>query len=407
MKILVINSGSSSIKYKLYEMDAGRVVAEGLVERIGEEMGSLRHKAVVGGESHEERRQVFVADHRVGLRLAVDLLSAGEYAVIASPEEIDAVGHRVVHGGERFSAPIIIDAGVKEAVRALSPFAPLHNPANLMGVEVAEELFPHAPQVAVFDTAFHQTMPPRAYRYAIPNRLYHEDGIRAYGFHGASHGYVARVAAAHLGRREAETNLITAHLGNGCSITAVQGGRSVDTSMGFSPLPGLMMGTRSGDLDPAVVFYLGMEHAMSLAAIDRLLNKESGLLGVAGQNDVRSVLALVEAGNTDATLAMEMYTYRIKKYIGAYMAALGRVDALVFTAGVGENSAFVRWHSCVGLENLGITLDPVRNDAGKTGPVTEIHAAHSRVKALVIPTDEEWEIARQTAEVAARREMSS
>jgi acetate kinase len=293
----------------------------------------------------------------------------------------------------------VITEEVKATLERLIPLAPLHNPANLVGITVAEELFPEATQVGIFDTAFHQTMPAAAYRYAIPNRLYDENGIRVYGFHGTSHLYVTKQAAAYLGQKLADTNLITAHLGNGASITAVRGGRSVDTSMGFSPLAGLIMGTRSGDIDPAVFYFLGTNLDMSFAEIDRLLNKQSGMLGLTGQNDLREIEARQAAGDAQAQLALDMYTYRIKKYIGAYAAALGRVDALVFTAGVGEHSEYVRRHATAGLENLGFILDEQKNLAGPSGPVTEIQAADSPIKILIVPTNEELEIAQQTKEV--------
>ncbi len=394
MKILVINAGSSSIKYQLFDMEGERVLAAGLVERIGEPHGRIRHTA--GEEIIEEG--VF-PDHRVGLARVVDLLLEPPHAVLQSADEITAVGHRVVHGGARFSAPTHIDQRVKDTIRELIPLAPLHNPPNLAGIEVAQEIFPHAPQVAVFDTAFHQTMPETAYRYAIPAEFYEQHQIRAYGFHGISHSYVTGRAIAHLGQPAEQTNLITLHLGNGCSMTAVRGGRSVDTSMGFTPLPGLIMGTRSGDIDPAVIFYLARERHLSLDEIDNLLNRGSGMLGLGGSNDLRDIERRHGEGDPAATLALAMYTYRIKKYIGAYLAALGRVDALVFTAGVGENSELVRREACAGLEELGIVLDPERNAAGRPqqGAVAEVQATDSRVKILVIPTNEELEIARQTA----------
>jgi acetate kinase len=315
------------------------------------------------------------------------------------PEEITAIGHRVVHGGERFSQPTVITGEVKEAIAALIPLAPLHNPANLTGIEVAEELFPAATQVAVFDTAFHQTMPARAYRYAVPTYLYEEYGVRVYGFHGTSHLYVSKQAIDYLGKTAAETNLITAHLGNGCSMTAVKGGQSIDTSMGFSPLAGLIMGTRSGDVDPALPYFLGTDLGMSFTEVDRLLNKQSGMLGLTGQNDLREIEERQMNGDEAAQLALEMYAYRIKKYLGAYMAALGRVDALVFTAGVGEKSDIVRGLVCQDLGHLGIMLDAEKNRRGATAAVTEIQAAGSDVKILIIPTNEELEIASQTKEV--------
>ena len=399
MKILVLNAGSSSLKYKLFDMAAHSLLAAGLVERIGEDVGRIKHEPFSHSNTDPVEEQRHIADHQDGLNRVVDLLLDAEIGVIRSPQEITAVGHRVVHGGERFSRPTLIDEDVIATVEALTPLAPLHNPANLTGIRVAGKLFPHAAQVAVFDTAFHQTMPARAYRYAVPEALYREHGVRVYGFHGTSHQFVTEVAAEYLGKSPEDVNLITAHLGNGASITAVEGGHSVDTSMGFSPLPGLMMGTRSGDIDPAVVFFLANDHGMSIAEIDRMLNKQSGLVGISGDNDLRDIEERMAAGDKAATLAFEMYAYRIKKYIGAYTAVLGRVDALVFTAGVGENSDRVREAACAGLDTLGYAIDRVKNAAGKHGAVTEIQLSGSRSKILIIPTNEELEIARQAAAI--------
>jgi len=404
MKILVINAGSSSIKYKLFEMTAETVLTAGLVERIGQEQSRLKHTCFNvnnGNEAQETVKEMPIATHRQGLTEVTALLTDAEVGVITDPVEIEAIGHRTVHGGETFSDTTLIDAAVKAKIRELIPLAPLHNPPNLQGIEVAEEIFPMAKQVAVFDTAFHQTMPARAYRYAIPNRFYEEHAIRAYGMHGTSHRYVTHQAAAYLGRPLAETNLITLHLGNGCSMTAVEKGRSIDTSMGFSPMPGLMMGTRSGDIDPAIIYFLGTKLGMSFVEIDHMLNKESGLLGISGDIDLRDIRARQVEGDAAADLALEMYTYRIKKYLGAYLAVLGRVDALVFTAGVGENSAYVRRRSCEGLENFGIHLDLARNEAPAPGQIQEIQTVASPVKVLVIPTNEELEIARQTLAVVS------
>ena len=394
MKILTLNSGSSSIKYQLFDMDRETVLTGGLIERIGLEGGRIVHTRYDGGKRREITQETPVPNHEKGLRIIVEFLTDPEHGTIAHTSEVDVVGHRVVHGGEHFSATTLIDDDVLETIRRLIPLAPLHNPPNLRGIEVAMKLFPHARQVAVFDTAFHQTMPPEAYRYAIPNVYYEKHHIRVYGFHGTSHRYVAGIAARHLGKAPAETNLITAHLGNGASITAVKGGESVDTSMGFSPLPGLMMGTRSGDIDPAVIFYLRESLGLHVNDIDALLNRESGLLGMAGSSDLRDVLKKYEKGDRNAALALSLYTYRIKKYIGAYCAVLGHVDALVFTAGIGENSPYVRWHACEGLDTLGISLDRRKNEAPVKG-VTEIQSRRSRIKVLVVPTDEELEIARQ------------
>jgi acetate kinase len=401
MKILVINSGSSSIKYSLFDMDQRTTLATGLVEKIGEASSRIKHTipAQAGTAGTEVAHELVVVDHRQGLALMADLLMDQAVGVIQSPVEIAAIGHRVVHGGERFSQPTVITAEVQETIKSLIPLAPLHNPANLTGIEVAIELFPQATQVAVFDTAFHQTMPPQAYRYAIPNQLYEEHSIRSYGFHGTSHLYVTNQAIDYLGKAAAETNLITAHLGNGCSITAVRGGQSVDSSMGFSPLAGLIMGTRSGDIDPAIPFFLGTNLGMSFAEIDKLLNKQSGLLGLTGQNDLRDIEERQAQGDAEAQLALEMYAYRIKKYIGAYFAVLGRVDALVFTAGVGQHSDVIRGLVCTGLENLGIALDQEKNLAGPKSSTTEIQTTGSPVKVLIISTNEELEIANQAVDV--------
>ncbi|RTZ93726.1 MAG: acetate kinase [Deltaproteobacteria bacterium] len=394
MKILVINSGSSSIKYQLFDMDRKAVLTGGLIERIGLEAGRVIHRRHTDGEVSEVVKECPIPNHEEGLRFIANLLIHPDHGVLSDTSEIDVVGHRVVHGGEHFSATTLIDGEVLNTIRRLIPLAPLHNPPNLMGIEVSMKIFPHAKQVAVFDTAFHQTMPPEAYRYAIPNALYRDHGVRVYGFHGTSHRYVSRMAARHLGTPLGDTNLITAHLGNGASITAVKNGCSVDTSMGFSPLPGLVMGTRCGDIDPAVIFYLEKAHGMTVDDIDTLLNKESGLLGVGGSSDLRDILAKHAKRDPDATLALSLYVYRIKKYIGAYMAILGRVDALVFTAGVGENSPYIRWHACKDLEHLGIVIDKDKNNTKREG-IFEIHAGQSRVKVLVIPTNEELEIATQ------------
>ena len=406
MKILVINSGSSSIKYQLF--DGGKMIpmASGLVEKIGELSSRIKHSAIAIPQSTTRTLEdLQIPDHRTGLSYMVDLLMDVEIGVITSPDDITAVGHRVVHGGERFSQPTIITGEVLETIETLIPLAPLHNPANLSGIQVAQELFPAATQVAVFDTAFHQTMPAEAYRYAVPNALYEEHGVRVYGFHGTSHLYVTKQAIAFLGKPAADTNLITAHLGNGCSITAVKGGHSIDTSMGFSPLAGLIMGTRSGDIDPALPYFLGTTLDMSFDEIDRLLNKQSGMLGLTGQNDLRDIEARQENGDPEAQLALEMYAYRIKKYIGAYTAILGHLDALVFTAGVGEKSSVVRALVCKGLEGLSINIDPQKNERGAAGPVTEIQVSspdgdeNKAVKILIVPTNEELEIANQTKEV--------
>ncbi|HUT54971.1 MAG TPA: acetate kinase [bacterium] len=380
MKVLVINAGSSSLKYRLFEMDSGEEIAAGLVERIGEP-GSGTGPRIQG--------------HREAMELIVRALTDPRSGVIADKSEINAVGHRVVHGGEAFRAPALIDDAVLKVIKENIPLAPLHNPANLTGIEVARSVFAAVPQVAVFDTAFHQTLPPHAFLYALPYDYYTSRRIRRYGFHGTSHQYVAEEAAAFLGRPPAELHLITIHLGNGASMAAVAGGKSIDTSMGFTPLEGLVMGTRSGDVDPAIYFYLAEYFGMTIPEIEAVLQRESGLKGICGENDMREILRRREAGDATAALAVDIYAYRIKKYIGAYYAALGRLDAIIFTAGIGENAAPVRAAALSGLDRLGIILDPGRNESGGQGPFA-IHADASPVKLLVMPTNEELEIARQT-----------
>lgn len=396
MNILVINTGSSSIKYQLFSMEGPGVMAAGLVERIGDEGSRLAHES--WPEDDARRREHVdtqpIGDHKAGMQRIAAVLTDGEQGVIRGAEQIDGVGHRVVHGGEAFHAPARIDAEVLEGIRANVPLAPLHNPANLTGIEVARELFPDAPQVAVFDTAFHQTMPERAFHYALPRELYRRHHLRRYGFHGTSHAWVAQEAATFLQRPLEELNLITLHLGNGASATAIERGRSVDTSMGLTPLEGLIMGTRSGDIDPAIHSFLAEQEGLSLAQIDTLLNKESGLKGICGSGDLRDIEQQAQAGDEAAALALEMYVYRIRKYVGAYWAVLGHVDALVFTAGVGENAASIRERVCAGLVGLGLRLDPESNAAA--GDTRAVHAADSAAAILVVPTNEELAIARHT-----------
>lgn len=402
MNILVINTGSSSIKYQLFTMDGPEVMASGLIERIGDAGSRLQHTSRPGDPGR--RREIIdeepIADHQAGMQRIASALADRENGVIRDAGEIDGVGHRVVHGGETFHAPALIDAGVLESIRASVPLAPLHNPANLAGIEVARAMFPDAPQVAVFDTAFHQSMPPRASHYALPRELYRRHHVRRYGFHGTSHAWVASEAAAFLQRPLDELNLITLHLGNGASATAIEQGRSVDTSMGLTPLEGLIMGTRSGDIDPAIHAFLAEQEGLSLARIDSLLNKESGLKGICGSADLRDIEQKAADGDESARLALEMYVYRIRKYIGAYWAVLGEVDALVFTAGVGENSATIRARVCDGLRGFDVRLDPERNDAGNTG-IRAVHAAGSRTAVLIVPTNEELAIARETERLIA------
>jgi acetate kinase len=399
VNVLVVNCGSSSIKYSLYRMQdhaAGEVLASGLVEKIGNPPSRLKHKA--GAKS--DTRDVQAPDHRAAFAVMMQALAEGPASVIAGPAEIQAVGHRVVHGAERFTGSVRVDADVIKALEDFSTLAPLHNPPNLVGIREAMHLMPGATHVAVFDTAFHQTLPPHAYLYALPYDLYTEHRIRRYGFHGTSHRYVTEAAAHVLGRPLGETNVITAHLGNGCSMTAVAGGKSVDTSMGMTPLEGLVMGTRSGDVDPGLVFHLIRSLGQTFDQIDGLLNRQSGLLGISGvSNDMREVVDAAAAGNTRADLAVEIFCYRIKKYVGAYTAVLGRVDALVFTGGIGENAAGIRERACRGLDGIGYVLDASRNIASARGP-RDVSADGSPHRILVIPTDEEMMIARDTARIA-------
>ncbi|MCX5655651.1 MAG: acetate kinase [Planctomycetota bacterium] len=399
MNVLVVNCGSSSIKYSLYRMQdhaAGEVLASGLVEKIGNPPSRLKHKA--GAKS--DTRDVQAPDHRAAFAVMMQALAEGPASVIAGPSEIQAVGHRVVHGAERFTGSVRVDADVIKALEDFSTLAPLHNPPNLVGIREAMHLMPGATHVAVFDTAFHQTLPPHAYLYALPYDLYAQHRIRRYGFHGTSHRYVTEAAAHVLGRPLGETNVITAHLGNGCSMTAVAGGKSVDTSMGMTPLEGLVMGTRSGDVDPGLVFHLIRSLGQTFDQIDGLLNRQSGLLGISGiSNDMREVVDAAAAGNARADLAVEIFCYRIKKYVGAYTAVLGRVDALVFTGGIGENAAGIRERACRGLEAMGYVLDASRNIAPARGP-RDVSADGSPHRILVIPTDEEMMIARDTARIA-------
>ncbi|KQM72667.1 acetate kinase [Pedobacter sp. Leaf216] len=392
MNILVINSGSSSLKYQLFKMPEKAPVCSGLVERIGIEGSFVKHTVYKGAEKHSIEETGFIANHGEGLKQVLSLLTEGLHAVINSPDDIDAVGHRVVHGGENFSGPVIITDDVKKLIKKLFSLAPLHNPVNYKCIEVAEQTFVNARQIAVFDTAFHQTIPEQAYRYAIPEWYYKEHNIRVYGFHGTSHKYVSEQAIKWLNKLHSK--IISIHLGNGCSITAIKDGKSIDTSMGFGPLSGLMMGTRSGDIDPSVIFHL-MEHAgYTLEQLSTLVNKQSGLLGVGGSSDMRDIKKLVSEGNQAAVLALKLYAYRIRKFIGAYAAVLNGIDAVIFTAGVGENDSNMREAVCAELNYLGIELDQDQNIAYK-GELKEINTVNSKVKILVIPTNEEYEIAYQ------------
>lgn len=401
MKILVINSGSSSIKYQVLEMATERLLASGVVERIGDGVGTLTNTFY----PKTEQEKVFkidqeIPDHRSGMHLAISLLTDPEQGIIKEKKEISAIGHRVVHGGEDFQEPTMISPAVIKVIEANVPLAPLHNPANLDGIRVAMELFPEVGQVAVFDTAFHQTMPAHAYMYALPYEYYKRDRVRRYGFHGTSHKFVAGEAANRLGKPLANCNLITVHLGNGCSMTAVENGLSVDTSLGLTPLEGLVMGTRCGDVDPAIHAFLKRNKGMDLDEIDEVLNKDSGLKGLCGMNDMRDIHEAIARGDERAELALAVQTYRNRKYIGSYMAVLGRVDAIVFTAGIGENDAAVREQSLKGLEPFGIELDLEVNNQRVKQPLT-ISTDKSTIPVFVIPTNEELAIARETAAVLA------
>lgn len=392
--VLVVNSGSSSLKYQVVDADDGRSLASGLVERIGSAGGRLRHTR--DGES--TTRDVDAGDHGAAFAAMTEAFAA------LGPDLDDvglvAVGHRVVQGGARFGRPVEIDDDVEHVIDELADLAPLHNPANLQGIRAARRRFPDLPHVAVFDTAFHLTIPPHAHTYAIDAEVARTHRIRRYGFHGTSHAYVSREAARVLGRDPADVNVIVLHLGNGASAAAVRGGVSVDTSMGLTPLEGLVMGTRSGDIDPAVVVHLVRHAGMDVDEVDDLLNKRSGLLGLSGRQDMRDLVAAAEDGDEAAVLALDVYCYRVRSYLGAYTAALGRVDAVVFTAGVGENSAPVRARSLAGLQALGIELDEEANAAPGRG-ARDVATSGSRVRVLVVPTDEELEIARQTVAVIA------
>lgn len=389
-RVLVLNSGSSSVKYQLLDMRDSSRLAVGLVERIGEQSSRLKHTPA-GGESRE--RGGAIADHDAALKAVAEEL-AKDGLGLDSPE-LAAIGHRVVHGGKSFTEPTVIDDAVLAEIERLIPVAPLHNPANLTGIRTARALRPDLPQVAVFDTAFHTTMPESAARYAIDVQTADEHRIRRYGFHGTSHAYVSRATAELLGKDPSETNVIVLHLGNGASASAVRGGRCVDTSMGLTPLEGLVMGTRSGDMDPAVIFHLMRVGGMSADEIDTLLNKKSGLIGLCGDNDMREIRRRVDAGDEQAELAFDIYIHRLKKYIGAYYAVLGRVDAVAFTAGVGENAAPVREAALAGLGELGLAVDGERN-AVRGDEARLISPEGARVAVAVVPTDEELEIATQT-----------
>ena len=399
MNILVINAGSSSLKYQLLNPETGVLLAKGLCERIGID-GKFTYKPQVEGKEALDAVDVAMPTHSEAIQAVLDALVDAKNGVIGSMEEIDAVGHRVVHGGEAFAGSVLITDAVMQALEDCIPLAPLHNPANITGIKACEACMPGVPMVGVFDTAFHQTMPPKAYMYALPYEYYENDKVRRYGFHGTSHKYVAQRAAAMLGKDISELKLISCHLGNGSSVTAVDGGKTVDTSMGFTPLAGVPMGTRAGDLDAGILQYLMNKHGMDNDAMLNILNKNSGVQGVSGvSSDFRDLENAFKGGNERAGLAVDMFNYGVKKLIGAYAAAMGGVDAIIFTAGVGENSASQRMAIASGLEFMGVKMDAEANNV--RGKEVEISAADSKVKVLLIPTNEELMIAMDTAAIVS------
>jgi len=398
MNVLVINAGSSSLKYQLMDPATHQVLAKGLCERIGID-GRLTHKVPAKDAKYEF--DIPMPTHAEAIQAVLDALTSADHGVIKDMKEIDAVGHRVVHGGESFAASVLIDDAVMAAIEACIPLAPLHNPANITGIRACQTVMPGVPMVAVFDTSFHQTMPAKSYIYALPYEYYEKDKVRRYGFHGTSHRYVSQRAADMLGKPIESLKIITCHLGNGSSIAAVDGGKSVDTSMGFTPLAGLPMGTRSGDLDAGILEYLMTKYDLSIKEMLNILNKKSGVLGISGvSSDFRDLDQAAEQGNARAALALESFNYNVKKLIGAYAAAMGGVDAIVFTAGVGENSADNRLSIASGLEFMGVKMDAEANKL--RGKEAVISAPDSKVKVLLIPTDEELMIAMDTAEIVGK-----
>ena len=397
MKILVINAGSSSLKYQLMDAESHGVLAKGLCERIGID-GHLKHTPGNGKAVFDQ--DVAMPTHSEAIQKVLELLTSADHGVIASTGEIDAVGHRVVHGGEKFAASTLIDDSVIQAIEDCIPLAPLHNPANITGIQACQKVMPGVPMVAVFDTAFHQTMPPKAYVYALPYEYYEKDAVRRYGFHGTSHRFVTAEAAKMLGKPLEQLKLISCHLGNGSSIAAVKNGKCVDTTMGFTPLAGLPMGTRCGDIDPAILEYLMNKYNLSIGEMQSVLNKKSGVLGISGvSSDFRDLDEAAQGGNQRAALALEVFQYAVAKYIGSYAAAMGGVDAVIFTAGVGENSGSTRMGACKDLGFMGIAIDPELNK--KRGEALDISAPGAAVRTLVIPTNEELMIAMDTAAIVA------
>jgi len=392
MKILVLNSGSSSIKFQLFSMEKHEVLCHGLIEKIGEKLGHFKIKF---GEK-ELQKDENIKDHSFGLSILQEVLV--EEGILKNFDELGGVGHRVVHGGDFFDRAVLVNDEVVRKIEELSSLAPLHNPVNLLGIKALAKEYPKLKQVAVFDTAFHQTLPKTAYIYALPYEQYTKNHVRRYGFHGTSHSFVAKEAAKKLGKDMDEANLITIHLGNGDSITAIKNGKSIDTSMGLTPLEGLVMGTRCGDIDPAIIFYLSRKLGLNIDELDKMLNKQSGLKGICGDNDMREIEKRVKAKDEMAKLALEIFCYRVKKYIGAYSVAIGKVDAIVFTGGIGENSSTVREMVCEGLEDsLGIELDTEKN----LNRNDIISKDSSKIKIFVIPTNEELEIAQQCYKIVS------
>ncbi|MUG65050.1 MULTISPECIES: acetate/propionate family kinase [Paenibacillus] len=402
MNILVINAGSSSLKYQLYNMSDESVLAKGLVERIGMDSSILTHKPTGKQEVTEVSE---ILEHTTAIRKVLGMLTDAEHGVISTIHDIQAVGHRVVHGGESFKESALVNSEAKSEIRRLFDLAPLHNPASMMGIQAAETNMPGIPQVVVFDTAFHQTMPEKSYLYAIPRVLYNKYKVRRYGAHGTSHAYVSQAAAEFLNRPIEDLKIITCHIGNGASLTAVQGGKSVDTSMGMTPLEGLMMGTRSGDLDPAIVPYVMNKEELTVNEVNSMLNKHSGLLAISGvSSDMREITEGMEKGEPNSTLAFDMYEYRLRKYIGSYAAAMNGVDVIVFTAGVGENSIVLRQRVLEQLTYLGVELDEELNKI-RSGDPRRISTANSKVEVLVIPTNEELVIARDTHRIVQASQL--
>lgn len=398
MKVLVVNCGSSSIKYQLFEMDNELVLAKGLVERIGLEGSILTHQP-----TGKEKKVINanITNHVIGISLVLEALTDANYGVISNMNEIDAIGHRGIHGGEKFSDSVLINENVIKAIEECNDMAPLHNPPSISGINACTELMPNVPQVIVFDTAFHQTMPKHAFMYGLPYEAYEKYGIRRYGFHGTSHKYVSQRVAELMGKDFNDLKIITCHLGNGSSVAAIKNGKCIDTSMGFTPLEGLLMGTRCGNIDPAIIPFLMKKEDMTMDQIDNYINKKSGVLGVSGiSSDFRDIEKAAEGGNARAQLALDMFTYEVVKFVGSYAAAMNGVDAIVFTAGVGENSIEMREHISSGLEYLGTKVDKEKNNV--RGKEREFSVDGSKVKLFVIPTNEELVIARDTKTICTK-----